>query len=87
MPSYPIYQVEIRHEGLNKCRLIKGTERYVVEQKATAQKQAWDEMWAKKQAAEAGREDRLRRVHEKEEMRSLASERTADALEVLAGIE
>ena len=47
-----MWEIEVRHEGLNKYRHIRGSDRYVVEQKAAAQKQAWNEMWEKKQAAE-----------------------------------
>jgi restriction system protein len=43
-----MWQIELRHEGLNKYRLIRGTDKYVVEQKAAAQNAAWDEMWNKK---------------------------------------
>jgi restriction system protein len=43
-----MWQIEVRHTGLNKYRLIRGTDQYVVEQKAKAQNAAWDEMWRKK---------------------------------------
>lgn len=42
-----MWEIEIRHEGLNKYRHIKGTDRNVVEQKAAAQEEAWDKMWEK----------------------------------------
>ncbi len=31
------FEAEVRHSGLHKYRLITGTDRYVVEQKAQAQ--------------------------------------------------
>ena len=46
-----MWEIEVRHAGLNKYRHIRGSDRYVVEQKAAAQKLAWDEMWQKKQTA------------------------------------
>ncbi len=87
MPPYATYQIEIRHDGLHKYRLIKGTDRYVVEEKAAAQKRAWDEMWEKKQAAESARQDRQRAVEEKEEKKALAAERTTEAQDALDEIE
>lgn len=87
MPGYATYQIEVCHQGLHKYRLIKGTDRYVVEQKAAAQRRVWDEMWEKKQAAEAVRESRERAVLEKEAKKALAAERTVETQEALAGIE
>jgi restriction system protein len=43
-----MYQREVRHTGLNKYRLIRGSNKYVVEQQAAAQLAIWNEMWAKK---------------------------------------
>lgn len=88
MASYTAtYQVEVRHPGLHKYRLIKGTDRYVVEQKAAAQVRTWDEMWEKKQAAEAVRETRQRAAQEKDAKKTLAAERTAEAQDILSGID
>jgi len=87
MPSYAAYQSEVRHDGLHKYRLIKGTDRYVVEQKAAAQLRVWNEMWEKRQATNAVQQNRRRAVEEKEEKKALAAERTAEAQEALSGIE
>ena len=42
-----MYQIEISHKGLNKYRLIKGSDKAIVEQKARAQQASWKEMWDK----------------------------------------
>lgn len=47
-----MYEMEVKHKGLHKYRLIRGTDQYVVEQKAQAQVKTWDEMWKKKQDAQ-----------------------------------
>ena len=44
----PSYFIEVKHDGLNKYRMIRGNHSYVVEQKAAAQKAAWDDIWKKK---------------------------------------
>jgi restriction system protein len=53
-----MWEIEVRHEGLNKYRHIRGSDRHIVEQKADAQRFAWDEMWEKKQASEQKRMER-----------------------------
>lgn len=37
-----MWEINLSHEGLNKSCLIKGSDRYVVEQKAIAQRRTWD---------------------------------------------
>ena len=44
-----LYNVEVRHEGLHKYRMISGNDYYVVQQKAEAQLAQWNEMWKRKQ--------------------------------------
>lgn len=75
-----MWEIELRHGGLNKYRVIRGSDRYVVEQKAAAQRAAWDEMWAKKQDAEE-------RKRGKEENKALAAERTAEAQNAIEVLE
>jgi Restriction endonuclease len=87
MASYTRYQVEVRHEGLHKYRLITGTDRYVVERKAEAQLRSWDEMWQKKQTVQEARTAKEMAIQEKEAKKSLAAERTAEAEENLSEIE
>ena len=50
-----MYFIEVRHDELGKYRLIKGTDRHVVEQKAAAQSLQWNEMWLRKLQKEKGR--------------------------------
>jgi restriction system protein len=87
MAVHPHYQIEIRHKGLHKYRLIQGTDRYVVERKAAAQQSAWDEVWEKKQTVEQGRRVKERAAQEKEATKSLAVERTEQAQEAISTIE
>jgi restriction system protein len=82
-----MYQVEIKHDGLNKYRVIKGTDKYVVEQKARVQLVDWDNMWEKKLALQAEKAARERAASEKEQKKELAIQLTNDALEQLDLIE
>ena len=82
-----MYQIEIKHDGLNKYRVIKGTDKYVVEQKARVQLRDWDTMWEKKLALQAEKSTRERAASEKEQKRELAIQLTNDALEQLSTIE
>ena len=53
-----MWEIEVRHSGLNKYRHIRGSDRSVVEQKARAQEQAWNEMWEKKSAADLNKREK-----------------------------
>lgn len=78
-----VFEVEIKHDGLNKYRVIRGSDYHVVQQKAIYQQKQWDEMWEKKLEAEKKRKMREEAAREKEEKKSLAAQLTADALEEL----
>ena len=70
------YYVDVRHEGLSKFRRVTGNDRYVVEQKARAQLEQWNEMWTKRENAKQAKESYLGHTAE-------AIERTKKANEVL----
>ncbi|WP_174612974.1 restriction endonuclease [Virgibacillus ihumii] len=82
-----MYQVEIKHDGLNKYRIIKGSDRRVVKQKALAQERQWEEMWHKKLEAERKKEEREKAAREKEEKKALAMQLTEEAEQQLQNIE
>lgn len=42
------YQIKVQHKGLNKHRVISGSNQYVAEQKAKAQSTQWEQMWKKR---------------------------------------
>lgn len=44
----PSYFIEVRHNGLNKFRVIRGNDPSVLEQKAAMQMAVWEEIWRKK---------------------------------------
>jgi len=75
-----MWQIEVRHTGLNKYRLIRGNDQYVVEQKAEAQRAMWNEMWRKK----VGREQRILNKQSKLEK---AQEQTKEAVESIEELE
>ena len=74
------FEKEIRHEGLNKYRMITGTDPYVVDQKAEAQLAAWEEMWEKKEAKEQA-------IQDKEDKKEEAKDLTQEAKDAVAEIE
>lgn len=82
-----IWEIEISHEGLNKYRHIRGTDKYVVERKAAEQQRTWEEMWEKKQVAEQKRREREQAANEKDKKKQLALEKTKEAQELLTDIE
>jgi len=70
-----MWETEVRHEGLGKYRHIRGSEQYVVEQKAAAQKLQWEEQWQRKQEIDRRGKERERAANQK------ISEREQNALE------
>lgn len=81
------YQIEVRHAGLHKYRLIRGSDPYVLEQKAQAQLAQWDQAWQRKCEQERNRSARRAEAEEREASKALAAERTVEAAEELAGLE
>ncbi|HXS08181.1 MAG TPA: restriction endonuclease [Rhizomicrobium sp.] len=43
-----MYYIDLKHDGLKKFRRISGADQYVVEQRASAQREYWDEQWKRK---------------------------------------
>ncbi|MGJ8632055.1 MAG: restriction endonuclease [Glaciecola sp.] len=76
MANRQMWEIEVRHGGLNKYRHIRGSDRYVVEQKAAAQEQAWDQIWKKKLEKEAA-------IRSKEEKNEFAIIKTNEAQKAL----
>lgn len=67
MTHQTIYEIEVSHDGLNKYRHIKGRDKYIVEQKASAQLATWDEMWGKKLLQQAKFDQKKALIELKEE--------------------
>lgn len=81
------YEVEVRHDGLHKYRLIKGDNKSVVEQKVVMQMQQWDESWQKKIDAEKKKQAKEQAIKNKEEKIELADKKTIEAKNELEGLE
>lgn len=79
MAYHQIWEIEIRHVGLNKYRHIKGSDRSVVERKARAQELTWDEVWDKKQIIEQRKYEKENSIRSKEEKKELADTKTLEA--------
>lgn len=82
-----LYEIEIRHDGLNKFRVIRGADWYIVQQKAEMQKRVWDEMWEKKQEQIRKKQERERAAIEKQQKKELAEKLTIEATLQLENIE
>jgi len=66
------YQATVKHEGLNKFRIIKATSKYELDEKVSALQAQWNEQWQRKCEAE-------RKRIEKETQRRTAEEAVAYA--------
>lgn len=91
MATRRVYEIEVSHKGLNKYRHIRGTDRYVVEQKAAMQKRQWDEQWGKKiqveQIADQKRRERESIIQTKEAKKELAATKTEEAKKALLSLQ
>jgi len=81
------YRVEIRHEGLNKYKVVKGETAVEAELKAASQLAQWESHWAKHTAAEAKRTQKQVQSWDKEGKRRVAIEKTQQAERELAALE
>jgi len=81
-----MFYIDIEHKGLGKFRRVSGADMYVVEQKAAAQRQVWDEQWRKKCAVESVRKIREASAVEKEAKKSEAIRQTEEAEAEIAEI-
>ncbi|MBE7546622.1 MAG: restriction endonuclease [Planctomycetia bacterium] len=85
-----MWKAEIRHEGLNKYRVIRGRDRDVVEQMAETQIAAWNEMWEKRQQIQINKQEREDiRLQKTQEIKSNIDEvnrRTEEAKEAIEEI-
>ena len=84
MSSRQLWQIEVRHEGLKKYRLVRGTDRNAVQQIAASQKAIWEDMWNKRLEAERRRTARELAAISRQEKKDLAGDLTADAQKALA---
>lgn len=81
------YEIEVRHAGLHKYRVIRGDDRYVVQQKAAAQLATWNEMWERRIDSDERKSEREQLAAERKERKSEAAQLTAEAGEALAELE
>jgi restriction system protein len=82
-----MFQVDVRHEGLNKFRRISGGDKYVVEQRAKAQVAIWDEQWARKCASEQKRNHAQLLFNNAEGNKARAIQQTEAAQKVLSELQ
>ncbi len=95
-----IYSVELRHDGLQKYRMIRGRDQHVVRQKALSQTKAWNAQWmrqrtkdemqrsreAKKREDERSKEAEQRRLKSKNDEAQKRTEEAKTALEALKNL-
>ncbi len=74
------FRLELWHEGLNKHRLVRGSDSDVVKRTAELQATEWERRWADRQSREGER-------HRREASKALAAERTAEAGRALEALD
>lgn len=83
----PMWEIKIEHKGLGKIRVIRGSDKSIIERKAYLQEKTWNEQWEKKKEIESKRIAKEKAVLEKESKRQLAIEKTLEAQKSIEKIE
>jgi restriction system protein len=79
-----LYYVDIEHQGLGKFRRVQGQDRRVVEKKAQAQRQVWDEQWERRLQTERSRKERASKAYLTASKKELAASQTEEAQKEIA---
>lgn len=79
MTSKFLYQKEVRHNGLNKYKIVKAQSRYELTQKVEALEAQWEEQWAKKCLAERKKAEKEEKLKNDEESLEYANKMTEEA--------
>jgi restriction system protein len=82
-----MWQREIRHDGLNKYRLIKGETEAIVNVRAEMQMRIWNEQWLRNTTAEAKRLEKESRAWAKESKKQLAADQTIELQKALQALD
>jgi restriction system protein len=77
-----VWEATIRHDGLHKCRVIRGSSKDIVDEKASAQLKLWDEMWLRKCEKDKKRADAQQRWNKKNQ----AVEKTKEAEGIIESV-
>lgn len=89
MSGRSYYHIAIQHSGLNKHRVIRGNDKYLIEAAAATQQRAWAEQYARKVEVDDRRRERDDKLQKIEDNLREADKRTAEAqawLGVLRGV-
>lgn len=81
------WDIEVRHAGLNKYRYIKGSDKYMVEQKALVQRLVWEEMYEKRLQVEGRKNSKLQILRSKQDNAESATTRTKEAEENIKSLD
>ena len=78
-----MYHIDIKHDGLKKSRRLSGADRYVLQQRARLQADAWEARWRRLSLDQRG-EESLHHLPSFEAQLAHAAKLTADAQQAVA---
>src|ERR1039458_5172630 len=81
------YQIEVRHQGLKKYRMIRGNDEYVLKQKAQAQLDAWNGQWRQKAERQNKEIEKQKRLSDKQSKLEEAANKTEQAIQAIEDIQ
>lgn len=87
MAQGEVWEFKVWHDQMNKFRVIRGSDKYIVEQKANAQLRAWEEAWEKKEKIAERKKAREAAIKTTKGKKKLAITKTYEAQEAISLIE
>lgn len=81
-----MHQIDLKHDGLRKFRRLKGTDEYVLEQRARIQTERWDERWRRQVTLDHHTDELLRQLPDFEAERAKAARLTVEAQQAVAAL-
>jgi restriction system protein len=82
-----MWECEIRHDALNKFRVVKGHTREIMRLRAEMQMRTWNEQWLRTQSTQTKRQKQLQAAYDKGTKKNLAAERTREAKKALEALD
>jgi restriction system protein len=74
-----MYFIDLKHEGLKKFRRVSGSDLYVVQQRAQAQTELWNEQWRKRCEIDQKRTEQQKLLEALESKKAKAARLTTEA--------
>jgi restriction system protein len=81
-----MYHIDLKHDGLRRCRRLSGTDKYILAQRARVQTEAWDEHWCRRAVLDHHSDELLRHLPNFQAQKAHAARLTNEAQRVVTSL-